>query len=237
LARGKYIALCECDDYWTDALKLQKQVDFLNAHSDFSICCHKVEIDYEKHKDIQEYWPNITGDQVFTIENLLMNSFIPTCSVVFRKFPFGDYFNKISNSKIGDWPLHVYNAQFGNIKFYDEIMASYRIHSAGIFSNSNWLKKLEMSLSGRKVVLNFLNPKYKLMVQRSIFDICYRLSKGYYEIGSKAEARKYISDCISYLPGINRKRLSSFLKLFSLIYTPKIYRAVRNIRKSLFSNN
>ena len=43
-SRGKYIALCEGDDYWSDPYKLQRQVDFLEANTDFSICFHNMKI-------------------------------------------------------------------------------------------------------------------------------------------------------------------------------------------------
>ena len=47
LARGKYLALCEGDDYWTDENKLQKQVDFLEAHQDYALCFHPVRVFFD----------------------------------------------------------------------------------------------------------------------------------------------------------------------------------------------
>src|SRR5690554_6356607 len=46
-AVAKYIALCEGDDYWTDPLKLQKQVDFLEGNEEYSMCFHNALVDYE----------------------------------------------------------------------------------------------------------------------------------------------------------------------------------------------
>ena len=49
---SKYIAYFEGDDYWTDPLKLQKQVDFLEANEDYSICFHEAMVLYEDGKEI-----------------------------------------------------------------------------------------------------------------------------------------------------------------------------------------
>ena len=49
--KGKYIAYLEGDDYWTDAYKLQKQVDFLDKHPDYSLCFHSVEAFHQDQPD------------------------------------------------------------------------------------------------------------------------------------------------------------------------------------------
>ncbi len=59
LVRGKYVATCEGDDYWTSPLKLQKQVDFLDANPDFSVCFHPVTVIYEDKPTESHIFPTL----------------------------------------------------------------------------------------------------------------------------------------------------------------------------------
>lgn len=131
---GKYIALCEGDDYWTDPLKLQKQVDFLEANPEFAICYHKVKV----LKDGIFVDDFITSDEVpdeADFNDLLKQNFMHTPSVVFRNNIDIELFEKATNVGLGDYFLHLYNAHFGKIKRLNEYMAIYR-YGVGIWSSA-----------------------------------------------------------------------------------------------------
>ncbi|NCD09785.1 MAG: glycosyltransferase family 2 protein, partial [Negativicutes bacterium] len=70
VSRGKYIAMLEGDDYWTDPLKLQKQVDFLEAHPDYSLCGHNTKIIYENDGGRVEYFRPARSSQTKTELNM-----------------------------------------------------------------------------------------------------------------------------------------------------------------------
>ena len=131
---GKYVAMCEGDDYWVDPLKLQKQVDFLEANGDFSICFHNTGIVYEK--GIEPFLENINSStaEVTNIFDLLKGNYIHTASVVFRNN--SDYPTWLGNAYPGDWPLHIINSTYGKIKFMKDVMAYYRVHYGGVHSTT-----------------------------------------------------------------------------------------------------
>ena len=83
-ARGNYIALCEGDDYWTDPLKLQKQVDFLEKNEDCSLCFHNAEVVFENSNKDKILFRELE-DRNYSGEEVLRKWTIPTASVVFRK--------------------------------------------------------------------------------------------------------------------------------------------------------
>ncbi|MDR2918155.1 MAG: GNAT family N-acetyltransferase [Tannerella sp.] len=133
-AKGKYIALCEGDDYWTDPYKLQKQIDFLEANPDFSICFHNVKIREEENNCIVDDYITRDVPDITDIYQLVEDNYIHTPSVVFRKNE--DVIKELSSSKhyIMDYVLHLLNARYGKIKKIPEDMAVYRVHVNGVWS-------------------------------------------------------------------------------------------------------
>ncbi len=139
-AKGKYFAICEGDDYWTDPLKLQKQVDFLEQNSDYSLCFHRVgfvgggNLNFDEHNDT--YKALFENRNSFTFVDLIKENFIPNCSVVYRNcgIDFPDLFHAVA---FPDWPIHVIFAQKGEIHFLDELMAHHRISNMGIWEGKS----------------------------------------------------------------------------------------------------
>lgn len=133
---GEYITLCDGDDYWTDPLKLQKQVDFLEQNKEYSICFHNVKyIDISGGETKHKNFNSGSIEKTFTIEDLSSGNFIDAPSVIFKNNDkiLPSWFKY---SPIGDYPLHMINASFGLIKYFPEEMAVYRVGS-GVWSTKS----------------------------------------------------------------------------------------------------
>lgn len=132
---AKYIAKCEGDDYWTDPYKLQKQVDFLEANNDFSICFASATVKAETGEIIQnEDHSPPPGKDVFTIEDFILSgrNLIPTATIVFRNIlpnPLPDFYYR---GLSGDICIQLIIADKGKAKHIPEKMAVYRRHAGNI---------------------------------------------------------------------------------------------------------
>jgi glycosyltransferase involved in cell wall biosynthesis len=159
---GQYIAMCDGDDYWTDPFKLQKQVDFLDHHLDYSICFHKAKILKPNGDVVSDYITKIP-EQHETIEDLVLwGNFIHTVTVMYRNvidgLPFEFY-----NSPIGDFFVHIMVARHGKIKLIDQEMAVYR-QGVGFLSQQQEINSTFNLVRFYSCVLSYLDEDHLLKV-------------------------------------------------------------------------
>ncbi|MBL9162906.1 MAG: glycosyltransferase [Planctomycetaceae bacterium] len=133
-ARGEFVVILEGDDYFTDPLKLQRQVAALVAHPDWSICFHPARCLYEGNLQGPPVTPERWDREEATIVDLFEQNFIPTSGAMFRNRGAESLPDWFMDAEAGDWALHLLNAAHGNIGFLPEVMSAYRIHPAGTWS-------------------------------------------------------------------------------------------------------
>lgn len=167
--RGKYIAMCEGDDYWTDSLKLQKQVDFLEENPEYSGCSHQTRVIYSDGSKNSHVFREKVNSKLELIDMLEIRKF-HTASVMFRnsiiqknEFPI--------DITAGDRVINLLLASYGPIRFIPEVMCVYR-KGVGV---SSWVtvEMMKKDLNMIPWIIN-INPqfpknRYKSFIYKTIF--------------------------------------------------------------------
>lgn len=143
-AKGKYIAMCEGDDYWTDPYKLQKQVDFLESHPDYVMCSHRFN-QYIQDKNLLEEEKNLTFQGAdYDLKNLIGGKWLTqTLTVMYRRSAL-DLKEYESYGMSMDIILFYALLKNGKGYCFPDIMATYRLHGGGVWS--------EVSLNQRRLI-------------------------------------------------------------------------------------
>lgn len=170
-AKGRYIALLEGDDAWTNENKLQVQVDFMENNLTYSTIFHTA-LMVDRYNNHKGYLPNdnFKKSEYGLIDLLKYDSFMPTCSIMFRSNLF-EYFPEVyyTSRNMCDWPLNILNAEKGKIKFLDICMSKYRTAS----SVNAWSTQRLNLILDNAIVLNqafdeYFNFKYNDIFKEKI---------------------------------------------------------------------
>ena len=138
-AKGKYIALCEGDDYWIDPLKLQKQFDFMESNPDYILCGTNGLILWDYGSNAPNYSHRIFTSRELMPEDIIGKWPFPTASLLFRKELL--YFSDDFKCKIysGDIRLILVALANGRIWSLSDTTTVYRLNN-NINSSTNRIK-------------------------------------------------------------------------------------------------
>lgn len=160
MCSGEFIALCDGDDYWTDPLKLQKQVDFLEANPDFVIhSANAMQLSTDAEFNNKPLFSDTTAS-VFELNDFLSNNNLVTCTALFRnsEFQLPDFFNEVN---FGDWFIYVILMKNSGLKAYrsPDFFSVYRVHDKGVMNTLGKLNYYNTHIIQIITIHNYLGNK------------------------------------------------------------------------------
>lgn len=169
-ARGKYIALCEGDDYWTDPNKLQKQVDFLEKNPEYGL----VHCDCNFYYHEKDKWENNANKNLSNSKEIINKEDlfrllidadykIRTATVLFKKELLDKRLENNMSFAMGDTPMWLDFSQVTKFKYFNEVSAVYRIISNSASRSVNKRKHFRFALSMAEMRI-YYSEKYNYQI-------------------------------------------------------------------------
>ena len=185
LAKGKYIAYCDGDDYWTDSFKLQKQVRFLENHKDYVMCLHNYVFLYDGKTQKKRKARCGSFEKDFETEKVLLwGKNIPQIgtSLFIKELALNrpTLYKKVGDSKskrpISDLPLYIYLSTIGKIRYFPSTMSVWRRHTGTWDSDKDPIKSFNFLCDLQLFYEQFdleTNYRYTKVVKRKIETILF----------------------------------------------------------------
>lgn len=222
LMKGKYLAVCEGDDYWCDEYKLQKQFDVMENNPNCHLCVHRVQAINSDGTINEKQYPNKSlASKTFSSEDFMKyigcQSYPFQTSSYFRRLDDVNEYNNnppefVRISDTGDVVALMYLGSIGDVCYIDEIMSCYRLSSNGSWTQSmmqDFKKKLDHA---------------KLMVK--VYDLFFEYTDNKFNYYFENQRRNYYLDMCA-LSCENPKNARELLKKRNRYYIKKM--SLKNI--------
>ncbi len=125
-AIGKYIALCEGDDYWLSKDKLFKQYNYMNCNENIQLSFHNAIVANEHKEKLKDTNSNYLYGEIFTTKDIINNWFISTQTIMFKNNLEEDYITNFFGVINGDWTIQLICSLLGEVHFIGNLNSVYR---------------------------------------------------------------------------------------------------------------
>ena len=212
-ASGKYIVECECDDYWCDENKLQRQVDILEKHKECVLCVHATNSVDAEGSEMDLHFPMMKIEEGIITTREFMDMTLDENSWPFhlsafmvKKQLFEEYMDFKTTGfpskffRVGDLPLYLYFGLKGATYYIDRVMTTYTMESGGFMSRVKAdpqfaYKVSEGFVRGLTDFDEYSNHEYSAYVQRMLvpkrFEIA-RIERRFDVLVSTPEFRRLV---------------------------------------------
>jgi hypothetical protein len=145
--------------------------------------------------------------------------FIPTCSTVYRAGLFEKFPDWYRDMPMGDWPLHILNAEHGSYAYLEEVLATYRVHGGGVWSSTDRLGILKKTILACNQIDQYLNGRHPQEINRLIRTLTHEFemetsiihkSQGKYDEAFKSLVRAFF-----ILPRFRRRNFRYLISLLN----------------------
>lgn len=189
-SHGEYIAKLDGDDYWTSALKLRRQVEYLDANPQCSMCFHNAVCHWEDGSRADT--PHNDGNlvEILDVAALLDHNPVASCSFLMRRGIVDSLPAWYFSLPWGDWPMYFLAAQTGEIHYLPDVMGVYRIHSRGLYSGLTTIRSLELLIDFYRGIGPAIPPAYDRIRRERLATAWERLAIEHDRSGDAAEARR-----------------------------------------------
>jgi glycosyltransferase involved in cell wall biosynthesis len=225
--QGRYVALCDGDDYWIDTRKLAKQVAYLEAVPECAVCFHNAFVEYPDGG--RTLFHGGLGRRAFSGRDLLERWLIPTSSAVFHNPAFESFPDFYRRATHEDLPLFLLLAERGSLEYLDEVMSVYRRHPGGIMASFTGTSFNQRNIAVLREMDCYFNGKYHALLTRWEAGLHRTNAISHAARGQRWEAARALRTSWSVSRSVTARALWETAQVLLGLASPAVYRQVRSL--------